>query len=109
MHALLAYVHVHTLVGMDISTEGLNSKRHTSQVVSVGTLWRRGGKEGGREREREREGERERGREREGEGGREGGRERKSEEKQYKQHSLIPRPGPPMQLFNVVNRKADIE
>ena len=36
------------MVGVDVSTERLNSDRHTSKVVSVGTLWRK-------ERERERE------------------------------------------------------
>ena len=54
--------YIHTLVGMDISTEGLSCKRHTGKVVSVSTLRRRereGGKEGGREREREKERERE--------------------------------------------------
>ena len=55
---LLAYGH--TLVGMDISTEGLSCKRHAGKVVSVSTLWRRE-----RGREGRREGEREGGKERE--------------------------------------------
>ena len=74
---LLAYGH--TLVGMDIGTEGLSRKRHAGKVVSVGTLRRReGGREGGRKGERGRERGREGGKEREGErrGEREGGRER---------------------------------
>ena len=67
----------HTLVGMDIGTEGLSCKRHAGKVVSVGTL---------RKRERGREGRREGGREggRKGESreGREGGRERGKRERE---------------------------
>ena len=92
----------HTLVGMDIGTEGLSCKRHAGKVVSVGTLRKRE-----RGREGRREGGREGGKEREGEGGREGEGERYHTSYRKKgninKHSTASSPGPSsFSMYNAI-------